>query len=299
MHSPGLHGSRRMATSMEDVWHHGVREAVRNVAIDAIRSYSQPPFVFQLDFLYTPSEHPWKGSIDSLNAAVSHNEWGVNMTSLPRISTLATLCCTLALCFLGCRQETSPSLAAASTELSHFLDDADLQNVGEKIFFDKDLSTPPGQACAACHGPAVGWTGPDEELNKKGSVYSGSIHTRFGNRKPNSSAYATLTPAFHAVHEGKTVRFVGGDFWDGRATGWKLGNPAADQAEGPFLNPVEQNNPDARSVVRKIGESAYAEEFRGVVRRIRRSPTRSCPRRPILRTGSSPWRSRHMNTRPG
>jgi cytochrome c peroxidase len=168
----------------------------------------------------------------------------------------------------GCTQETPRPAAPSPAGLSHLLTDAELQNVGEKIFFDQDLSTPSGQACAACHSPAVGWTGPDEELNKKGSVYSGAIHTRFGNRKPNSSAYATLTPAFHAVQEGKTVRFVGGNFWDGRATGWKLGNPAADQAEGPFLNPVEQNNPDPRSVVRKIGESAYAEEFRGVVRRI-------------------------------
>ena len=43
--------------------------------------------------------------------------------------------------------------------------------------------------------------------------------------------------------------FVGGNFWDGRATGEKLGNPAADQAQGPFLNPVEQGLPDAACVV--------------------------------------------------
>ena len=193
---------------------------------------------------------------------------GVNMTSLPRISTLATFCCTLALCFLGCRQETPPPPAAATNELSHILDDTDLQSVGEKIFFDATLSTPPGQACAACHSPDVGWTGPLEELNKKGSVYPGALHSRFGNRKPNSSAYATLTPRFHAERDGNTLTFVGGDFWDGRATGWKLGNPAADQAEGPFLNPVEQNNPDANAVIQKILASAYAEDFRAVVKRI-------------------------------
>jgi cytochrome c peroxidase len=172
------------------------------------------------------------------------------------------------LCFAGCQHETPRPSAPSPAGIVHLLNDAELQNVGEKIFFDQNLSTPPGQACAVCHGPAVGWTGPDEELNKREGVYRGAVHTRFGNRKPNSSAYATLTPAFDAVQEGETVKFVGGNFWDGRATGWKLGNPAADQAEGPFLNPVEQNNPDPRSVVRKIGESAYAEEFRRVVRRI-------------------------------
>ena len=34
--------------------------------------------------------------------------------------------------------------------------------------------------------------------------------------------------------------FVGGNFWDGRATGERLGDPIAEQAQGPFVNPVEQ-----------------------------------------------------------
>ena len=62
---------------------------------------------------------------------------------------------------------------------------------------------------------------------------------RFGDRKPPSTAYATFSPVFH--FDG--TEFVGGNFWDGRATGERLGNPAADQALGPFLNPVEQNMP--------------------------------------------------------
>ena len=33
---------------------------------------------------------------------------------------------------------------------------------------------------------------------------------------------------------------MGGNFWDGRATGEMLGSPAAEQAMGPFLNPTEQ-----------------------------------------------------------
>jgi cytochrome c peroxidase len=42
---------------------------------------------------------------------------------------------------------------------------------------------------------------------------------------------------------------IGGNFWDGRATGHLLGNPAADQALGPFLNPVEQGLPDRACVI--------------------------------------------------
>ena len=155
-----------------------------------------------------------------------------------------------ALFMLACQQEPRPAdTGGAPLNLSELMLDKDLQSLGRKIFFDDNLSTPPGQACAACHSPDVGWTGPDEELNKRGSVYPGAVHTRFGNRKPNASAYATLTPSFHALRKGEEVVFVGGDFWDGRATGWKLGNPAADQAQGPFLNPVEQNNAGAKAVL--------------------------------------------------
>jgi cytochrome c peroxidase len=38
-------------------------------------------------------------------------------------------------------------------------------------------------------------------------------------------------------------------FWDGRATGWTLGDPLAEKAQGPFLNPLEQNNASPATVV--------------------------------------------------
>jgi cytochrome c peroxidase len=144
------------------------------------------------------------------------------------------------------------------------LDNKDLQLLGEKLFFDKNLSMPEGQACAACHGPDVGWTGPDEQVNKTGGVYPGAMHQRFGNRKPNSAAYASLSPLFHAFMEDGKVHFAGGNFWDGRATGYKLGNPAADQAQGPFLNPVEQNITEAKIVINKVCKSEYALLFKKV-----------------------------------
>jgi len=62
----------------------------------------------------------------------------------------------------------------------------------------------------------------------------------------------------------KNGLFVGGNFWDGRATGHKLGNPAADQAQGPFLNSVEQGLPDSACVVYKVCASygvAFEDEW--------------------------------------
>jgi cytochrome c peroxidase len=90
------------------------------------------------------------------------------------------------------------------------------QTLGEFLYFDENLSEPAGQACASCHLPEAGFVDPD-----KG--------------KPEEENGDTL--------------YIGGQFWDGRATGDVLGDPLADQALGPFLNPVEMANPDKAAVV--------------------------------------------------
>ncbi len=136
------------------------------------------------------------------------------------------------------------------------------QELGKSIFFDDNLSINNNQSCAACHGPGAGWTGPDPVLNAAGAVYEGSIAGRFGNRKPPSSAYATPSPILHFVTQKKgEALFSGGNFWDGRATGERLGSPAAEQALGPFLNPLEQALPDDAAVVARICGSSYADSF--------------------------------------
>ncbi len=137
--------------------------------------------------------------------------------------------------------------------------------LGRSIFFDNNLSINRNQSCAACHSPAAGWTGPSEAINAHGSVYEGSIAGRFGDRKPPSSAYATQSPILHVPHSTRNdPLFVGGNFWDGRATGEKLGNPAADQAQGPFLNPAEQAVADSACIVHRVCTSAYSALFKAV-----------------------------------
>lgn len=131
-----------------------------------------------------------------------------------------------------------------------------LEELGKEIFFD-DLSAPNNMSCATCHSPAFGFSGPNPGINKKHGVYPGAIKTRFGNRKPPSAAYATLSPIFY--YDAGEGLYVGGNFWDGRATGQNLGNPAADQALGPFLNHVEQNMPDKEAVLEAIAGSQYTD----------------------------------------
>jgi cytochrome c peroxidase len=136
------------------------------------------------------------------------------------------------------------------------------EQLGKNLFLDTNLSTPPGQSCAACHATEVGFTGPDSSINAAGAVYPGAVLTRFGNRKPPSAAYAGDSPVLY--YDDASGMWVGGMFWDGRATGWTLGDPLAEQAQGPFLNPLEQNNPNARLVCLKVQISLYAGLFEEV-----------------------------------
>ena len=133
--------------------------------------------------------------------------------------------------------------------------------LGKKIFFDTNLSLPPGQSCATCHDRRGGWAGPDPAVNRDTVVYPAAQAPRFGNRRAPAASYTGFNPKLALDSEGK---FVGGLFWDGRATGWELGDPLAEQAMGPFLNPLEQNLPDKKEVVRRVMASSYAALFREV-----------------------------------
>jgi cytochrome c peroxidase len=136
-----------------------------------------------------------------------------------------------------------------------------IEELGKRLFFDTNLSEPQGQSCAVCHTQQAGWAGPDEEINNTGSVYEGALKGRFGNRRPPTAAYTGDSPVLHIDEEGT---FVGGMFWDGRASGEQLGDPLAEQAMGPFLNPLEQNIPDKKSVIIKVRDSGYTDLFEKV-----------------------------------
>jgi len=124
--------------------------------------------------------------------------------------------------------------------------------LGQRLFFDTNLSTPPGQACASCHSPNTAFVDPDNSLPTSKGVVPGFK----GPRNAPTLLYAAFSPAFYL--DRKHGLFTGGFFVDGRAA------TLAGQAKGPFLNPIEMANPDAFTVVNKVRESDYAELFRYV-----------------------------------
>jgi len=136
--------------------------------------------------------------------------------------------------------------------------DADLeltaqkQALGKQLFFDANLSTPAGQSCSSCHLPSAGFADPDSEI----PVSRGVNPDRFGNRNTPSAAYAAFSPDFHFDDEEGI--FFGGQFLDGRSSTLK------DQAKQPFLNPVEMANADETTVVEKVSQAEYADDFKAI-----------------------------------
>jgi cytochrome c peroxidase len=134
--------------------------------------------------------------------------------------------------------------------------------LGKLMLFDKELSVNRNEACAFCHMPETGFTGPVSELNKTTGSYPGSVRTRFSNRKPQTHSYAPLSPVLH--YNEQQGDLVGGNFWDMRATGRRLGNPAAEQAQGPPTNPVEMGLPDIACAVYRAAQRPYRGLFEAV-----------------------------------
>ena len=137
-----------------------------------------------------------------------------------------------------------------------------IELLGKAMLYDKQLSVNRNEACAFCHMPEMGFTGPVSELNRTTGSYPGSVRTRFSNRKPQSHAYAPLSPVLH--YNPGQGDLVGGNFWDMRATGRRLGNPAAEQAQGPPTNPVEMGLPDFACAVYRASQRPYRALFETV-----------------------------------
>lgn len=133
-----------------------------------------------------------------------------------------------------------------------------VEQLGEFLYFDENLSEPSGQACASCHLPSAGFVDPDSDL----PVSEGVISGLFGGRNSPASAYAMYAPTRY--FDGVEGLWIGGQFWDSRAAGDALGDPLADQALGPFLNPVEMHNPDKATVIADVAASTYADLFEQV-----------------------------------
>ena len=134
-----------------------------------------------------------------------------------------------------------------------------IRTLGKLLLFDKHLSVNQNEACSFCHTPEAGFTGPIQSLNLTTVSYPGSVRTRFSNRKPQSYMYAPFAPVLH--YNALQGDFVGGNFWDMRASGYRLQDPSAEQAQGPPTNPVEMGLPDSACIAYRLSGAPYRKLF--------------------------------------
>ena len=124
---------------------------------------------------------------------------------------------------------------------------ATVEELGELLFFDVDLSASRSQACASCHDPEHGFADPRDMASPS---HDGAA---LGDRNAPTAGYAAFSPTFHRSPAGD---WIGGQFLDGRAA------TLEDQAGGPPLNPVEMAMPDKAAVAERLREKpAYRAAF--------------------------------------
>jgi cytochrome c peroxidase len=127
--------------------------------------------------------------------------------------------------------------------------------LGGLLNYDLNMSVDNNTACASCHMPYAGFSGPIPSVNLLPIAYPGSFHYRFGKRNPQRYTYS---PRFPVLNYNTTQgAFFGGNFWDARATGYKLQSPDAQQAQGPPLDTQEMGSPDLACIAFKISQAVY------------------------------------------
>jgi cytochrome c peroxidase len=134
-----------------------------------------------------------------------------------------------------------------------------LEQLGRHLYMDKDLSLTSSQSCATCHHQRYGFADPTNSRDPYNTMVSlGDDGVSKGGRNAPTAAYAGYSPILAQAADGA---WQGGMFWDGRATGDTLGDPLAEQAQGPPLNPVEMNMPSKEEVVARVAAAPYAAKF--------------------------------------
>src|SRR3990167_1620190 len=138
-----------------------------------------------------------------------------------------------------------PTLAASATAREAHSET--MKTLGQALYFDVNLPLKRTQSCATCHNPEKGFV--DDRDNGVGRMSSlGDDGHSLGDRSAPTAAYAAFSPAFHRNAKGK---YVGGQFWDGRAA------TLQEQAEGPPLNPSEMALADKIMFVARLKENPW------------------------------------------
>jgi cytochrome c peroxidase len=153
---------------------------------------------------------------------------------------------------------TPPTLSGNPPTLTPTGYDA-VRILGGLLNFDENMSPFRNQACSFCHMPYAGFTGPIPSVNLTMVAYPGTFRYRANKRATMRYTYA---PFFGVLQFNQAQGlFFGGEFWDGRATGFKLESPDAEQAQHPPVDTGEMGFPDTACIALRISQAVYRPLF--------------------------------------
>jgi cytochrome c peroxidase len=90
-------------------------------------------------------------------------------------------------------------------------------------------------------------------------AYPGSFRYRAAKRTAQRYTYSHSFPVLH--YNAVQGAFFGGNFWDARATGYKLQAPDAEQAQFPPVDPLEMGFPDTACIAFRLESASYLPLF--------------------------------------
>jgi cytochrome c peroxidase len=134
-----------------------------------------------------------------------------------------------------------------------------VNTLGKLLNYDTHMSPYQNTACASCHTPYAGFSGPIPSVNLTMIAYPGSYHYRANKRTAQRYTYSPYNPV--EEYNAEQGLFFGGNFWDGRATGYKLQSPDSEQAQWPPLDPGEMQFPDLACIAFRLQTSQYKSLF--------------------------------------
>jgi cytochrome c peroxidase len=137
-----------------------------------------------------------------------------------------------------------------------------VQTLGKLMNYDENMSVLRNRACAFCHMPYAGFSGPIPSVNLTMIAYPGSFPFRAGKRTAQRYTYS---PWYPVLQLNETLGlFFGGNFWDLRATGYLLQNPDAEQAQHPPVDTQEMEFPDTACIAFRLSQAEYRPLFEQV-----------------------------------
>jgi hypothetical protein len=147
-----------------------------------------------------------------------------------------------------------PTLRGSGTEAIEIL--------GKLLNFDQNMSPFRNEACAFCHMPYAGFSGPIPSVNLTMIAYPGTFRYRAGKRTAQRYTYS---PDFPVLEYNATQgALFGGNFWDGHSTGYKLQSADAEQAQHPPVDTQEMGFPDTACIAFRLSKAVYRPLFEQV-----------------------------------